>query len=88
MTLPFIVQGGPPYTGLVERERERERESEFFLASLVGIVSSISRDHQLRQSESLCGHWPSPVSRSGRLVMSLYIVLFRSGCGRVLISTV
>jgi hypothetical protein len=28
ITLPFIVQGEPPYRGLVERKRERERERE------------------------------------------------------------
>jgi hypothetical protein len=83
MILPFIVQGGPPYRG---SSGERERES--LLAPLVGVVSSVSRDRQLRQSEALCGHCPSLVSRSVHLVLSLYVVLRRSGDGCVPISMV
>jgi hypothetical protein len=52
MTLPFIVQVGPSLQG-AGRKRERERERGVFLAPLVGVVNSVSRDRQLRQLESL-----------------------------------
>jgi hypothetical protein len=43
MTLPFMVQGGPPYRGPgISREREKEKERECLLAPSVRVVSSVS----------------------------------------------
>jgi hypothetical protein len=79
LTIPFIVQGGA-YRGTgISREIEKEREG--FLALSVGVISSVSRDRQLRQLEYLGGHRPSPVSWSDHLVLPLCVVLCRSGRG-------
>jgi hypothetical protein len=61
-----------------------------FIAPSVGVVGYVSRDRQLHQSESLGGHWPSPMLWNGRLIPSLCVVFCRSGVQEgegVLIST-
>jgi hypothetical protein len=53
----YSPKGGLLYKGTKDRKIEVERE---FLAPPVGVIRSVSRDRQLRQSESLGSHRPSP----------------------------